>query len=148
MAGRVEKPVADRIRECVAILKKLTDELGIDPQNPSIQVLKKRMGEYWRNGKLAEEVLPLFGYDRSILYKFPRWSNQSVQMMLKVNKVAHPRLPADLEEFLKQQSQPDSALNANAQPMHQQPLSDPAAAPAEQTNSVTQSDPSHPSLPA
>ena len=139
MTVKIEKPMADRITECMAILKKLVEEVGVDAQNPSIRVLKKRMAQYWRDGKLQEDKLPLWGYDRSILYKFPRWSHQIVEVTLRVN-VRDPQLPPDLEEELRRPMQ--------SQATNQPPLSDPAATPLLGTSNATQSDPSHPSLPA
>jgi hypothetical protein len=94
---KVEKPQADRISECVTILKKITDEVGIDPLNPSIIVLKKRMATYWRDGKLQEGTLPLLGYNRIILHRFPKWANQEVEVTLRVSNIKHPQLPSDLE---------------------------------------------------
>ena len=138
MANR-EKTQAERITECMAILKKLTDEVGISATNPSIRVLKKRMAQYWRDGKLYEDKLPLFGYDRVIIYRFPRWSHQEIEVTLRVSKVKNQHFPSDLEEELAT-NQP-SATN-------QQPPSGPAAEPETGTNSATQSDPSHPSPPA
>ena len=96
-----EKPQADRVKECITILKKLTDDVGIDSNNPSIVVLKKRMGQYWRDGKTQEDTLPLFGYDRMILYKLPKWAHQDVELTLRVSSVRHPPLPPDLEEELR-----------------------------------------------
>jgi len=117
--SKVEKTQTERITECMTILKKLTDEVGIDAQNPSIRVLKKRMAVYWRDGKLQEDKLPLYGYDRSIIYKFPKWSHQIVEVTLRVNTTRHPPLPSDLVAELEGQ-----------------------------TSNAMQSDPSHPSLPA
>ena len=119
MTDRVEKSQADRIAESMTILKKLTDEVGIPASNPSIRVLKKRMAQYWRDGKVQEERLPLYGYDRVIVYRLPRWAHQEIEVTLKVSKIRHPQLPSDLE----------AELMAG-------------------TNSATQSDPSHPSPPA
>lgn len=138
MTVKVEKPTSERISECMAILKKLVDEVGIDAQNPSIRVLKKRMAQYWRDGKLQEDKLPLWGYDRSILYKFPRWSHQIVEVTLRVNAIA-PQLPPDLEEELQRPM--------HSQSTNQPHLSDPVATPPNGMSSAMQSDPSHPSPP-
>ena len=116
---KVEKPQADRVSECITILRKLTDEVGVPATNVSIAVLKKRMGQYWRDGKLQEDQLPLVGYDRIILYKFPRWAHQEVEVTLRVSKISYPQLPSDLEAEIEARR-----------------------------NSVMQSDPSHPSPPA
>ena len=91
-----EKPQADRISECVAILRKITDELQIPSENPSIRLLKKRMATYWRSGDLMEDRIPLVNSNRYILYRFPRWSHQIVEITLRVGRITHSRLPSDL----------------------------------------------------
>lgn len=101
---KIPKPQAERVRECMAIYRKLTEELGIPAENPSIRVFKKRMTAYMHSGEGQDEVLPIFGYDRSIHYKFPRWAHQQVDALLRVNRVMHPRLPADLQEELSAQT--------------------------------------------
>lgn len=99
--SRPEKNQADRITECMTILRKLTDDVRIPATNPSIRVLKKRMAKYWRDGLLQEDKLPLYGYNRIIVYRLPRWADQIVEVTLKISKVTHPRLPSDLEEELR-----------------------------------------------
>ena len=118
MPVRVEKTQADRISECMAILRKLTEEVGVPGKNPSIRILKKRMAKYWRDGLLQEDALPLYGYDRIIHYRLPRWAHQTIEVTLKVSKIMNPPLPSDLVEELQAG-----------------------------TNSATQSGPSHPSPP-
>lgn len=146
--SKIEKPVADRIKECITILKKITDELHISEENPSIRVFKKRMAQYWRDGKLQDEKIPLIGYNRIILYKFPKWSHQQVEVTLRVHNVQHPSLPPDLEEELKGPATSSAAVMYQA-PEAPTPLPqpDPSAAAEDQTNSATQSDPVHPSPP-
>jgi len=117
---RVEKSQTERITECMTILKKLTNDVGILASNPSIRVLKKRMGQYWRDGQLYEDSLPLFGYDRIIMYKLPRWAGQDVEVTLRQSKNRNPKFPPDLEEELILMDQ-ESALT------DQQLPSDPAA---------------------
>ena len=139
--NRVEKTQAERITECMTILKKLTNDVGIPAANPSVVVLKKRMAQYWRDGKLYEDKLPLVMYDRIIMYKFPRWADQQVEVTLRVTKNKNPTYPPDLEEEIYRAA-PTPA------PTHQQPPSDSAAASEDQTSSAMQSGPSHPSPPA
>ena len=148
MSTNVEKTQADRIREGLVVLRKITDDIGIDPNNPSIRVFKKRMSVYWRDGKTQEDRLPLYGYDRVIIYKFPRWSHQEMEVTLRVSKIKNPILPPDLMAILLEPS-PSPQSVASPCPLMQNPqsLSDPAATAADQTNSEKQSDPSHPSLP-
>ena len=148
MSVKTEKLVADRIKECVIILKKITDELHISEENPSIRVFKKRMAQYWRDGKVQDEKIPLIGYNRIILYKFPKWSHQEVEVTLRVHNIKHPSLPADLEEELRGPARTAAAVMYQA-PEAPTPLPqpDPSANPVEQTNSVMQSDPVYPSPP-
>jgi len=97
-----EKPQADRVKECITILKKITEDVGIDGDNPSLIVLKKRMGQYWRDGKLQEDSIPLWGYDRIIVYRFPKWAHQDVEVTLRQSSIRHPPLPLDLQEVLEE----------------------------------------------
>jgi hypothetical protein len=102
--SKVEKPQAERISECIAILKRITEEVGIRAENPSIRLLKKRMATYWRDGKLQEDKIPLYGYDRIILYRLPRWAHQEVEVTLRVSRVRHQSLPSDLLAELEAQT--------------------------------------------
>ena len=144
-----------RISECLAILKRLTEEVGIPASNPTIRTLKKRMSVYWRDGKLQDDSLPLFGYNRSVMYKLPKWAHQEVEVTLRINNFTvrkHPEdLQAEIEIYKLEQNKSDEEIYAIKRldaSTHQQPLSDPSAASAEQTNSASQSGPSYPSLPA
>ena len=143
-----EKDQSNRITECLKVLTKLEGELKIPKSNPSIQLLRKRMATYWKEGKTQEERIPLVNSNRHIIYKFPRWAHQEVEVTLRVNKIRNPAIPADLEEEL---SRPEptpllSQSQADAKP-HQPLPSDPAVAPPSGTSSETQSGPSHPSQP-
>lgn len=97
MSGRVEKPQADRVSECLAILSKLQHDLEIPADNISIRVLKKRMTKYWHDGLLQEDRIPLVGSDRYILYKFPRWAHQIVEITLRKARITFHSAPSDLE---------------------------------------------------
>lgn len=94
--SKTEKPQSDRISECINILRQLTDDMNIPATNPSIVLLKKRMGTYWRDGVLQEERIPLVGSNRYILYKLPRWSHQFVEITLRVGGITHQALPSGL----------------------------------------------------
>jgi hypothetical protein len=176
MSVKTEKPVADRVKECITILKKITDELHISEENPTIRVFKKRMAQYWRDGKAQDEKIPLIGYNRIILYKFPKWSHQEVEVTLRVHNIQHPHLPPDLEEELQGPARTAAAVmyqsasaaaathppsstasvsathppssTASVSVTHPPPPPDPSATGADQTNNATQSDPAHPSPPS
>ena len=94
--SKPDKPQADRIRECMVILNKLVNDVGILATNPSIRLLKKRMGTYWRDGKLQEDRIPLYGYDRTILYRFPRLAHQEVEVTLRQVRAKRAFFPPEL----------------------------------------------------
>lgn len=96
-----EKPQAERISECVAILRQISDDLQIPSENPSIRLLKKRMATYWREGGLMEDRIPLVDSNRYILYRFPRWAHQIVEITMRVGRLTHSQLPSDLAAELE-----------------------------------------------
>ena len=134
---KVEKPQAERIRECITILRKLTDEVGVPATNPSIAVLKKRMGQYWHDGKLQEDQLPLVGYDRIILYRFPRWAHQEIEVTLRLSRIRNPPLPSDLVAEIE--ARRNSAMQSG--PSHPSPpvLEEKSPSPCVQTDHSVQS---------
>ncbi len=104
MSGKyVQKSQEERVSECLAVLKKLVDELGIHPENPSIMLFKKRMSDYWREGKYQNERIPLVGTNRYIMYEFPKWAHKKVEAMLHVAhiRLSFKELPSDLAAELE-----------------------------------------------
>jgi hypothetical protein len=97
MTERVEKSQTDRVNECLAILSKLQHDIGVPADNISICVLKKRMKKYWHDGRLQEDRIPLVGSDRYILYRFPRWADQIVEITLRKSAITFHSAPSDLE---------------------------------------------------
>ena len=104
---RVPKPEADRAKECLNVLSKIVDELKIPSDNPSVELLNKRMLAYVNDGKTQEERIPLVGSNRYILYRFPRWAHQQVEVVLRVGRVTHSQLPTDLMAELRTSSNSD-----------------------------------------
>ncbi len=102
MSSREPKSATDRIQECILLLTQLrTDPLiQISEQNPSLALLKKRMGTYWREGALMEDRIPIQGTNRSFVYRFPRWADQYVELTLRVDRRVHPELPEALRAEL------------------------------------------------
>ena len=97
---RIPKPEAERAKECLNVLSKIVDDLKIPTENPSVALLNKRMLEYVNHGKNSEERIPLVGSNRYIIYRFPRWAHQQVEVVLRVGRVTHDQLPPDLEAEL------------------------------------------------
>jgi hypothetical protein len=142
-----EKDQSNRITECLKVLTKLESELKIPKSNPSIQLLRKRMATYWKEGKTQEERIPLVNSNRNIVYKFPRWAHQEVEVLLRVSPLTFTELPAALAAELATQPETEIVFREPAPPTSPQLPPSLEAMPAEQTSSATQSGPLHPSLP-
>lgn len=105
---KTEKDQSDRITECLNVLAKLEDELKVPTDNPSIQLLRKRMATYWKDGKTQEERIPLVNSNRNIVYKFPKWAHQEVEVLLRVSPITFTELPAGLTAELA--TQPETEI--------------------------------------
>jgi hypothetical protein len=105
---KIPKPQEERVRESLVILQKLIDELQIPATNPSIRLFKKRMSEYWESGLEQQDRIPLVGSNRHILYRFPRWAHQEVEVVLRVSPIKFQRLPSNLVAEIEAQT--NSAL--------------------------------------
>jgi len=114
---RVPKPQSERAKECLNVLGKIVDELKIPADHPSVALLNKRMLQYVDDGKTSEERIPLVGSNRYILYHFPRWAHQQVEVILRVSRITHAQLPPDLEAELRTSSNsgPQSAQAPSSQ---------------------------------
>jgi hypothetical protein len=88
---KIPKPASDRAKECVVILDKLIREVELPSHSPSIQLLAKRMADYaqLKEARCMEDRIPLVGSDRYILYRFPRWAHQIVEVVLRKGHILH-----------------------------------------------------------
>jgi hypothetical protein len=98
MSGKVEKSKQDRAKECVVVLHKIIKELELPADNPGIQLLAKRMADYAQaeSCRCVEDRIPLVGSDRYIVYRFPRWSHQVIEVVLRKGRIEHAGLSAEL----------------------------------------------------
>ena len=98
MSGKVEKSKEERAKECVVVLHKIIKELELPADNPGIQLLAKRMADYAQADacRCVEDRIPLVGSDRYIMYRFPRWSHQIIEVVLRKGRIEHAGLPAEL----------------------------------------------------
>ena len=142
-----EKDQSDRITECLKVLTKLEGELKIPNTNPSIQLLRKRMATYWKDGKTQEERIPLVNSNRNIIYKFPKWAHQEVEVLLRVSPIHFKELPSALAAELATQPETEIVFQEPAPPTSPQLPPSLEVELGEQTSSATQSGPLHPSLP-
>jgi hypothetical protein len=91
MPIKTPKPAGDRSKECVVILNKLIREVGLPSHNPSVQLLAKRMADYAsaKEPRCMDDRIPLVGSDRYIIYTFPRWAHQIVEVVLRKGMILH-----------------------------------------------------------
>jgi hypothetical protein len=102
MAARTPKEQKDRVQECALLLAQMRSDphIQISEHNPSLMLLKKRMGDYWRTGELMEDRIPILGLNRSFIYRFPRWADQYVELTLRADRRVHRDLPEALRAEL------------------------------------------------
>lgn len=98
MSGKIEKSKQERAKECVVVLHKIIRELELPADNPGIQLLAKRMADYAQADtvRCVEDRIPLVGSDRYIMYRFPRWAHQIIEVVLRKGRIDHVGLPAEL----------------------------------------------------
>ena len=77
-----EKPQADRLKESVTILKKLTHDLGMSYDSPEIQELKGHLDAYIREGTCWAGTIPFPTYGRSAKVNLPRASHRTIEVTL------------------------------------------------------------------
>jgi hypothetical protein len=114
MPIKFPKPASDRAKECVVILHKLIREVELPSHNPSVQLLAKRMADYaqLKEARCMEDRIPLVGSDRYILYKFPRWAHQIVEVVLRKGHILHNGLKDELMDEVSAGEQAMKQLEA------------------------------------
>jgi hypothetical protein len=78
-----EKPVADRVKECAAILTDI-QSLGIPSFSPELAKLRGHMNEYIRDGTCWSGVIDFSAYGRIAEVVFPRRADKPVEVLLRV----------------------------------------------------------------
>lgn len=93
-----------RFTECNAIIAKMIEELQIPEHNESVRLLNNRMSVYIDSGRFAEDRIPLINSNRYIMYRFPKWEHEQVEVTLRVGLLTHYQLPPDLAAELDSSS--------------------------------------------
>lgn len=78
-----EKPQADRLKESIAVLKKLTIDLGIPYVSPEIQELKSRFDIYIKDGICWNGTVSFAAYGRIATVNLPRSAKKPIEVTLK-----------------------------------------------------------------
>ena len=83
MADKSEKPVADRIKECITIISKLTNSLKLPKNSPEIKELREHMNTYIKTGEGWTGEVQFLRWNRIAHCKFPKYAINHVEVTLK-----------------------------------------------------------------
>ena len=84
-----EKPVADRVRETVTLLKKLTNDLGMSMESPEVQELKQRLDAYIKTGTCWKGHIVFSSYGRIADVNLPQKASKPIELTLRVPVFKH-----------------------------------------------------------
>ena len=87
MAAVSEKPVADRIKECMAILSDI-QSLGIPQSCPELLELRGHMNDYIRTGLCWSGRIDFSAYGRIAEVTLPRRADKPVEVLLRVPRAS------------------------------------------------------------
>lgn len=82
----MQKPIADRVRECVTIMKKLTEQLQLPEDSPDVVELRGHMNTYIKTGVAWTGEVDFSRWGRIAHCVFPHAASKSVEVTLKVKK--------------------------------------------------------------
>jgi hypothetical protein len=91
----MEKSIQDRVKECVNIVKKLTESLGLPDDCPEVTELRGHMNNYIRSGESWSGVVDFSAWGRMAHCDFPRNANKSVAVTLKAYKKPGSKLVSE-----------------------------------------------------
>ena len=80
----MEKSPQERVKECIAIIRKLTENLGIPDDSPEVVELRGKMNDYIRSGDSWTGMVDFSPWGRMAECVFPRLAGKSVEVTLKV----------------------------------------------------------------
>lgn len=78
-----EKPQADRLKESIAILKKLTVDLHIPYSSPEVQELKSHFDLYIKEGICWSGSVSFEAYGRVAIVNLPRSAKKPIEITLR-----------------------------------------------------------------
>ena len=78
-----EKPVGQRLSECISVLTKLTQELGIPYDSPEVQELKIHIDEYIKYGYCWDGRISFLRFGRIAEVNLPRAAGRTVEVLLR-----------------------------------------------------------------
>jgi hypothetical protein len=86
-----EKPKEDRLRECIAVLNKLTKELGIPYESPEVQELKGHFDAYIKDGTTWNGTVSFAVFGRIAIVNLPRKATAQVEVTLRATRLGRKK---------------------------------------------------------
>jgi hypothetical protein len=86
-----EKPKEDRLRECIAVLQKLTKDLGIPYSSPEVQELKSHFDSYIHDGTIWNGTVSFAAFGRIAVVNLPRKATAQVEVTLRATRLGHKK---------------------------------------------------------
>lgn len=85
------KSVIEKTKECVNIMKKITESLGLPADSDEVTELRQKMNDYIRSTEKMTGTVDFSRYGRVAEYNFPSLAGKPVEVTLKkiVRKAAH-----------------------------------------------------------
>ena len=80
---KTEKPLSDRVKEVVELLKKLTG-LGIPLESVEVQELKTRFDAYIKDGECWSGQISFANYGRIAHVVLPKSAKKTIEVTLKI----------------------------------------------------------------
>jgi hypothetical protein len=84
-----DKPVADRVRESITLLKKITNDLGMSMESPEVQELKQHLDAYIKNGTCWSGHIVFSSYGRIADVNLPQKASKTIEVTLRVPVFKH-----------------------------------------------------------
>ena len=81
-----DKPIGDRVRECVRIVKKLTENLQLPNESPEVEELRAHMNTYIKTGVPWTGTVSFAPWGRIAHCTFPQKASETVEVVLKVDQ--------------------------------------------------------------
>lgn len=79
----MDKSQNDRVRECIAIMKKITDSLLLPPDDVCVNELRAHMNNYIKGGEEWTGTVDFSKWGRVAHCSFPKLAKKQVEVTLK-----------------------------------------------------------------
>jgi hypothetical protein len=79
----MDKSQNDRVRECLSIMKKITDSLLLPPDDPCVSELRGHMNDYIKSGEEWIGTVDFTYWGRVAHCSFPKLASKQVEVTLK-----------------------------------------------------------------